>query len=312
MLKLGQNLSKAARIPSTTRAVHRVVKLASTERIVCAANRQTLLLSKSLQKPLVCRKYSTQPPPQDPSSSASNASEKPSDSTSEIPPVAWLQVLETTASAPWLAHVPTDPADRLRRSYTLILQIVLYLSRPQQDDGAEQFLSAFSSFPSPPYSEIARARRSVATLVDAVVRDISSIPPSPLSPLRTQYPELFAIAGALEPLRDEYLGDLAALTGVSDAQTAKRAAEIAKEMGGEKKAEQTKTEEAEDNANIKQTEPAQEDAATGSEDGDAAVKSIEQWREFWMRAQPALLSLGMKLDEDGFGMGEEGPGGAGA
>lgn len=29
---------------------------------------------------------------------------------------------------------------------------------------------------------------------------------------------------------------------------------------------------------------------------------VEAWREFWPRAQPIILSLGMKLDENGFGL----------
>jgi hypothetical protein len=29
---------------------------------------------------------------------------------------------------------------------------------------------------------------------------------------------------------------------------------------------------------------------------------VEEWTAFWSRAQPILLTLGMKLDEDGYGL----------
>lgn len=61
-----------------------------------------------------------------------------------LPP--WIELLESTAQAPWLASVPEDHQDRLRRSYTLLLQIVMYLTGPnaqgavKDEAEAQQFL----------------------------------------------------------------------------------------------------------------------------------------------------------------------------
>jgi len=52
----------------------------------------------------------------------------------------WITVLENTATAPWLNIVPQDHEDKLKRAYTLLFQIVLYLGRPQEEDKAQQFL----------------------------------------------------------------------------------------------------------------------------------------------------------------------------
>lgn len=45
----------------------------------------------------------------------------------------WLQALETAATAQWLDVLPADPADRLRRAYALLMQVILYLHRPQNE-----------------------------------------------------------------------------------------------------------------------------------------------------------------------------------
>jgi len=61
-----------------------------------------------------------------------------------LPP--WIELLELTAQAPWLSSVPEDHKDRLRRSYTLLLQIVMYLTGPnaqgtvRDEAAAQQFL----------------------------------------------------------------------------------------------------------------------------------------------------------------------------
>jgi hypothetical protein len=99
------------------------------------------------------------------------------------------------------------------------------------------FRQAFGSAIVPPESEIGHARKSVATITQAVVQDISAVPIS--SSLRTEKSEIFNIFSALQALHDMYL--------VNDT-----------------------------------IEP-------------------ENWTEFWSRAQPVVLALGMKLDEEGYG-----------
>jgi hypothetical protein len=79
------------------------------------------------------RNYAKSTPPRDVESNT-NSEQK------DIPPEMWLTVLENTANAPWLSLVPQDHEDKLKRAYTLLYQIVLYLGRPQEDGKAEQFL----------------------------------------------------------------------------------------------------------------------------------------------------------------------------
>lgn len=57
----------------------------------------------------------------------------------------YLQVLETTVSAPWVAleHTSSDHAtleDRLKRAYGRVFQIFMYLARPQEEEVAAKFL----------------------------------------------------------------------------------------------------------------------------------------------------------------------------
>ena len=59
----------------------------------------------------------------------------------EIPPEWWIGALEATANAPWLFHLPNEKVDRLKRAFTLIFQIILYLGRPQEIEKAQQFLN---------------------------------------------------------------------------------------------------------------------------------------------------------------------------
>ncbi|KAM6497622.1 hypothetical protein JOM56_005570 [Amanita muscaria] len=124
----------------------------------------------------------------------------------EIPPEWWINALEATANAPWLFHLPNEPVDRLKRAFTLLFQIILYLGRPQEEGVAIQFLNAFHSAVVPPESEIGRARRAVANITRAVVHDISSIPLT--SPLRGEQVRLFEIFDALQPLHDVYLENM--------------------------------------------------------------------------------------------------------
>ncbi|KAF9457882.1 hypothetical protein BDZ94DRAFT_1272009 [Collybia nuda] len=185
-------------------------------------------------------RFSTSTPPPPASDAASDPAKPGSESepnpNEKISPDRWIGILENTASAPWLNELPLEHGDRLKRAYTLLFQIVLYLGRPQEADMAEQFLVAFGTAPTPPESEIGRARKAVASITRAVVRDISSIPLN--SPLRTEQTEVFGIFGALQALHDMYLMDA----------------------------------------------------------------EVDNWGEFWSRAQPVVLSLGMKLDEVGFGL----------
>ncbi|KAF8955341.1 hypothetical protein BDZ97DRAFT_1858331, partial [Flammula alnicola] len=185
--------------------------------------------------PSQCRSYSTSgneeaPPHED----------TPADSTKDAPSDKgiWLLALENTASAPWLNQLAPDHEDRLRSAYILFFQVILTLSRPQDQEEAIQFMFAFDNVPVPPTSEIGRARRAVAIITRTIVNQISSIPLS--SPVREKHPDIFNVHGALVPLSDVHLA-----------------------------------------------EP----------DG-----AVEDWKEFWARAQPVLLGLGEKLDEAGYGI----------
>lgn len=60
-------------------------------------------------------------------------------------PEMWIQVLESTANAPWLAqeHTSSDratPPQRLERAYSRIFQSIMYLGRPQEEEAAAQNL----------------------------------------------------------------------------------------------------------------------------------------------------------------------------
>ncbi|KAG5634049.1 hypothetical protein H0H81_003617 [Sphagnurus paluster] len=149
----------------------------------------------------------------------------------------WISILENTVSAPWLFSLPPDHEQRLKIAYTLLFQIVLYLTRPAE---AEQFLTAFATAPAPSESEIGRARKAVGTIIKASVNQMSSIP---LNSSVRAHNEIFDIFGALQAIHDMYLGE--------------------------------------------------------------EISTLETWSEFWSRAQPVVLELGMKLDEKGFGWSEE-------
>lgn len=75
----------------------------------------------------------TLPPDEDPA-------KLKTDARHTIPPDMWIEALENTASAPWLYILSTEHGDRLERGFSLIFQIVLYLSRSQPRDVAAQFL----------------------------------------------------------------------------------------------------------------------------------------------------------------------------
>ena len=205
--------------------------------------------------------------PQNDSSNDPKTQTKNSKEGASIPPEAWIGALERTANAPWLFQLPHDPTDRLKRSFTLMFQVILYLGRPQEEDKATQFLTvrskfhlssplsadwrvgssqqAFTSAVVPPSSEIGRARRAVANITRAVVHDISSIPLS--SPLREEQAEFFGVFDAMRLLNDMYL------------------------------------------ENMKKGE------------GEGEVDS-QEWYEFWTRAEPVLLELAEMLDKNGFGL----------
>ncbi|KAF7976525.1 hypothetical protein HWV62_6349 [Athelia sp. TMB] len=117
----------------------------------------------------------------------------------------YLQVIESTASAPWVAleHTSSDratPEDRLKRAYSRIFQIFMYLGRPQTEELAAQALDDFEKAPLVEGSHVARARAAITTLVGTIVRDMDSIPIS--SKLRIEHRELFDIFGALLPMHD--------------------------------------------------------------------------------------------------------------
>jgi len=99
--------------------------------------------------------------------------------------------------------------DRLRRAYSLLFQIILYLGRPLSNDVKEveeathQFLLAINSAPVPADSEIGRARHAIAILTKQIQDDIASVPLS--SELRSRHAQIFALADALGPLCDVHL-----------------------------------------------------------------------------------------------------------
>ena len=74
-----------------------------------------------------------------------NAGPNPDAASKEMPAEIWINALENTAKASWLNLVPQGHEDKLKRAYTLLYQIVLYLGRPQEEGKAEQFLVVSSS-----------------------------------------------------------------------------------------------------------------------------------------------------------------------
>ncbi|KAF5347605.1 hypothetical protein D9756_010682 [Leucocoprinus leucothites] len=139
------------------------------------------------------------------SESASNSEAQP-----EAPEeVSWIEVLESVAKAPWLTSTPSDHGDRLRRAYSLLFHVILYLGRPLAKDAqeaeaaAQQFLLAFNSAPVAPESEIGRARYAIGLITKTVTSDITTIPES--APIRGQHSRIFALADALVPLSEVHL-----------------------------------------------------------------------------------------------------------
>ncbi|KAG6874516.1 hypothetical protein C0995_010427 [Termitomyces sp. Mi166 len=114
----------------------------------------------------------------------------------------WISILENTTSVPWLFSSKPGPREKLMLAYTLLFQVVLYLSRPE---GGEQFLTAFGTAPAPPESEIGRARAAVPVILRATVHHLSTIPLN--SPLRRDHSDIFDIFGALQAIHDVYLTD---------------------------------------------------------------------------------------------------------
>ncbi|KAJ8453684.1 hypothetical protein ONZ45_g19611 [Pleurotus djamor] len=132
----------------------------------------------------------------------------PSDSD-PIPPERWIEALETVANAEWLTHRPLDPSDRMRRAYALLMQVILYLHRPQPE--VEQYLVDFMQAEVTPESEIHRARKATTSIARVVLQDLASVPSNPL---HADNPQVFAILGALMPLHDVYLDGLKEKEGI--------------------------------------------------------------------------------------------------
>jgi hypothetical protein len=77
--------------------------------------------------------------------------------------------------------------------------------------------------------------------------------------LRTEYPQIFEIVGALEPLRDRFLVEV-------------------RPVGSE---------------------------GNKTKGWEVGLEEVQDWKEFWGRAMPVLMELGMRLDDAGFGIGED-------
>ncbi|KAF8996432.1 hypothetical protein BDQ17DRAFT_1364434 [Cyathus striatus] len=245
MLKYSTSLPRLSKVLQQQTWTRTLTRLSVSGPKTLAAHRPLYLSLQARQSIANSRRYSqenapSKAPEAEPTAQAETTEQTDSSTQklNEIPSERFVQVLKNTASAPWLSQIPSEQEDRLKRAYTLLFQVILYLGRPQEPEAAQQFLVAFESAPVSPESEIGRARRAVAKILQAMIQDISSIPMS--SPLRAAHSELFAVFGALLPLYDVHL--------------ATREGEVA------------------------------------------------DWAEFWGRAQPILLQLAMKLDEDGYGL----------
>ncbi|KAG6919354.1 hypothetical protein DXG01_006902 [Tephrocybe rancida] len=112
----------------------------------------------------------------------------------------WISILENTTSAPWLFSSIPGAEQKLVLAYTLLFQIVLYLSRPE---GGEQFLTAFGTAAASPTSEIGRARVAVPVILRAAVHHMSTVPQN--APVRTEHSDIFDIFGAMQTIHDMYL-----------------------------------------------------------------------------------------------------------
>jgi len=234
----------------TTRAVGAVAKLRAPQAIISTPSQLRLArLTTNLptsSRPALFHTSSLK------NNEESNSIPPKPEAPAGFPPHIFLEALESTAFAPWLAIENTSddtrpPEEKMKRAYSRIFQIVMYLGRPQDD--AEQFLDDFEKATAEAGSDLARSRKAITILLGTIVRDMSSIPLS--SPLRTKHQGIFDIFGALVPAYD---------------------------MSG-----------------------------ALQEDGEALA--VPAWAEYWSRVQPVLLTLGMKLDEEGFGFDKREEGG---
>ncbi|KAJ3573245.1 hypothetical protein NP233_g2549 [Leucocoprinus birnbaumii] len=164
---------------------------------------RTFAPSFSQESLFLTKNYSSNTPGDQQPQESENANEQHPE---ELP---WIDMLESAAKADWLRSTPTDHHDRLKRAYSLLFHIILYLGRPLTKDvqeaeaATQQFLLAFNSAPVTPESEIGRARYAIGLLTKTITNDISTIPDG--TPIRTQHPQVFAIADALVPLCEVHL-----------------------------------------------------------------------------------------------------------
>ncbi len=83
----------------------------------------------------------------------SSGEDEPSQPSQDPKDLNWLQFLESASKAPWLTQAPPHAEDRLRRAYSLLFQIILYLGRPLSNDvkeveqATQQFLLVSNALP---------------------------------------------------------------------------------------------------------------------------------------------------------------------
>ncbi|KXN81605.1 hypothetical protein AN958_04399 [Leucoagaricus sp. SymC.cos] len=192
-----------ARVTRTTRPISLTARssLLGPTRTIVSYTSRTAVRAKYFQKcrsTLLTRYSSTASGDNPASESSSEAPEAPQD-------VPWLELLESAAKAPWLTSIPPDHQDRLKRSYSLLFYVILYLGRPlskdptQAEEATQQFLLV--------NSEVGRARYAIGLLTKTITKDITSIPDT--SPLRTQHAQIFALTDALLPLCEVHLDGVA-------------------------------------------------------------------------------------------------------
>lgn len=170
-----------------------------------------------------------------------------------------LEAFEKMSFNPTIWLRLPDNNDRFKIAYLYLLQVIMYLGRPQaSEEAAAQYLSAFDSLPAPPNTPIGRARTCTSICTSAIIHVLSSTPPS--SPLRTEHPQIFEIVGALEPLRDRFL------------------VERVRPVGNE---------------------------GNKTKGWEVGLEEVQDWKEFWGRAMPVLMELGIRLDDAGFGIRED-------
>ncbi|TFK64318.1 hypothetical protein BDN72DRAFT_881578 [Pluteus cervinus] len=277
-------------------------------------------LSNSFSKPdtILKRHFSSSPNPYTSSSSSSFSFNAQSNNV--ISPSRYIDALESTARAPWLWIIPPEDEEKLKRAHSLLFQTIMYLNRPLEGDKGARNRAwlAFDFFPVPATSEVARARRAIASITQVIIKNISSIPMN--SPLRTKHQKIFEIFGTLEVLGKTYLDNWGGGMFVTEPMWMSESESESESMGSNSSVHvnadakgKWKSMDAKGNGKGKRNGKGKggevktkvggktNDLKQAKEHMGSIWKNAEQWSEFWEKAKPVFPGLCIKLNRAGFG-----------